>query len=129
MQSETSTSNYDESFAPLSIKLATFKNTPEEFQKLVIRLMSIQAYAEKVAAIGVPDWTRKAPDFRAVRTLGKIIADEARHAFLLYSELEAIGVTEKQADAIATGKESGSASLDGPGALDDNDLGWLDMIM
>ena len=117
------------SYAPSSVSLEMWPAMPEEFRSSVVRLMSIQAYAEKIAAVGVPNWINKAPDFRARRTVARIVADEARHAFLLYRELEAVGVSEQEADALATGKDTTSSSLDGPGSLDHDDNGWIEIVM
>ena len=129
MDASAETKTLDPNYGPSSVSLTSFPKMPEDYRKTVIRLMSIQAYAEKIAAVGVPDWARKVPDYKAARTVAKIVADEARHAFLLYTELEALGVSEKEADGIAQSTDTGSSSLDGPASLDAPENGWEDMIM
>jgi 1,2-phenylacetyl-CoA epoxidase catalytic subunit len=119
----------DGSLAPSSVTAATFPSMPEDYRRAVIRTMSIQAYAEKLGAIGVPGWTRKVPDYRTVRTVARILAEEARHAYLLYRQLETIGVSEAEAINIATAPGSASASLEGPASLENPELGWQEIVM
>lgn len=119
----------DGSLAPSSVTAETFPTMPEGYRRAVIRTMSIQAYAEKLGAIGVPGWNRKVPGYRAVRNVSRILADEARHAALLYRELETIGVSEEEATQIATAPGTSSASVEGPASLENPDLGWQEIVM
>lgn len=114
------------------ISYETFKYCPEDYQKYVIRILAMQAYAERAGANEVATHLKLAPDFRARKGLAKIVSDEATHAYWLYEILEKIGVSEEEAIAIAEGKNDPSkrtVSLDGVIAVGDESNEWIDLIL
>ncbi len=119
-----------EAWPPCSVTRETFERQPEDYRRHIVRIMSIQAYAERLGAIELGYWVAKAPTYRDRRICARICADEARHAYWLYRELERIGVGEQDAIAIAegrSGKGPASASLAGPRAVADEDNRWEDV--
>ena len=78
-------------------------------------------------------WIPRAPGFRVVRSVAQILADEARHAFLLYRVLDSLGVSQEEAVAIAEGKSgsgsSKSQSLEGPLAVTAPENEWIDVVL
>ncbi len=120
-----------EPYPPSSVTMDMWPRMPDEYRQPIVRIMSIQAYAEASAAPSLARWISKAPGFRAVRTVASILADEARHAFLLYRELETMGVTHEESIAIAEGKNMGkkTASLEGPLSVADEENEWIDVVL
>lgn len=119
-------------YLPKSINYDTFRETDEEYQRYVIRILSVQAYAEKLGADEMGAQLHLAPDYRSRKSLARIVADEAEHAFLLYTILEKIGVSEFEAIAIAEGKTTGGVatqSLVGAKAVGDENNEWLDLVL
>ncbi len=117
-------------YAPCSVTRETFARQPEDYRRHIIRIMSIQAYAERLGAIELGYWVAKAPTYKDRRICARICADEAAHAYWLYRELDRIGVGEDEAIAIAEGKSGkgpASASLAGPRAVADEDNRWEDV--
>lgn len=116
-----------------TIDYATFDQTPKEYQEQMIRIMSIQAYAEKKAATEGVEWIDKAPDYVCRRLFTKVLAEEAYHSYLIYKILEDIGVSEKQAVEIAEGRSGGkkmhNASLEGPLSVGQEDNEWIDIML
>lgn len=109
-----------------------FFNTPEEYQNFVIRILSMQAYAEKLGADEMGFQLRIAPNYLAKKRLAKIVYDEASHAHMLYEILEKIGISEENAIKIAQGNSpygSSTHSLNGADAVGDTNNSWIDLIL
>lgn len=122
----------DQTYDVKSITYNSFHDTDEEYQRYVIRIMSMQAYAEKLGAEEMGYQLRLAPDSLARRSLACIVRDEADHALMLYRILEKLGVSEESAIQIAQGKADGSkatASMDGAIAVGDDDNEWIDLVL
>lgn len=115
-----------------SIDYHNFKDTPEKYQSYVIRILSMQAYAEKLGAEEMGYQLRLAPDYHARKGLARIVSEEADHAYRLYNILEKIGVTEEQAIAIAESKSDHSKatqSMEGVISVGDEQNQWLDLVL
>lgn len=108
-----------------------FPNCPEDYKHYVIRILSIQAYAERMGATEMGHQLRLAPDYITRRRLAKIVYDEASHAYLLYEILNHLNVSEREAILIAKGEHPESAktnSLDGPVAVGNDNNTWIDIV-
>jgi len=119
-------------YAPRSISFERFRDTPQDYQENVIRLMAIQAYGERMAATASVEWIRKAPNYSVRRTFAMVLAEEARHSALLYRELDRLGISEQEAVDIAQGRRGRGplkASIEGPEAVGDPDNEWLDIAL
>lgn len=116
--------------APECIQRDDLDQMPEDYRYNLVRIMSMQAYAERLGAIELGPWMAKVPTYRARRAVGKILSDEAYHAYLLYRELERIGVSEEEAIDIAegrSGKGPAKASLAGPKEVASDENDWEDI--
>jgi len=119
-----------EQLPPASVNRDALADQPEEYRDNLIRIMSMQAYAERLGALELAHWVPRTPNHQLRRVCARICSDEANHASWLYRELEAIGVSEGEALEIAegrTGKGPNSASLAGPKAVADDDNTWMDV--
>lgn len=115
-----------------SIDYDQFMETPEEYQRQMIRIMSIQAYAEKKAATEGVEWIDKAPDYKCRKIFTKVLAEEASHSYLIYQVLENLGVSESEAVDIAEGTNGNKvhdASLEGPMSVGDESNEWIDIML
>lgn len=122
----------DETYAVGKIDFERFHDCPNDYKHYVIRIISVQAYAELLGANEVAAQLKLAPDFRSRKGLARIAYDEATHAYLLYEILEKMNVSESEALAIAQGKKLGSQktqSLDGAEAVGDADNQWIDLVL
>lgn len=119
-------------YAPMSVDSNTIRDKPDAYRENLIRLMSMQAYAERLGVLELSRWVERAPDFRYRRIFANIASDEANHAHWLYRELESLGVSEADAVAIAEereGKGGMGASMAGPKAVADTDNSWIDVVL
>ncbi|NRA66873.1 MAG: phenylacetate-CoA oxygenase subunit PaaI [Pseudobacteriovorax sp.] len=119
-------------FEKESIGFDNFDTCPEDYKKIVIRILALQAYAERLGAIEVSGKLSLAPDFRARRQVSQIAHEESIHACLLYGILEKVGVSENEALTIAMGSNldtPSSKSLEGPMAVGDDDNQWIDIAL
>lgn len=117
---------------PECVEVEDFANMPEEYQQQVIRIMSMQAYAERLGAVELGKWIEKAPDYQEMRVLARICSDEANHAYWLYRELDAIGVSMAESIAIAEGKSGRrpeQSSLKGPKEVGAEQNDFYDVAM
>ncbi|VAW95379.1 hypothetical protein MNBD_GAMMA22-53 [hydrothermal vent metagenome] len=115
-----------------SIKLEDFSSMSDEYKKYVIRLLSMQAYAERLGTLEVSKWLNIAPTSKQRRVLAQVIADEAKHSYYLYRELDKIGVSEQYALDIAEGKTNQGPdkhAMEGPLSVGDDDNEWPDIIL
>jgi len=130
LQEQTFQATNEEGLAPCSVTRDTLDRQPAEYREHLVRIMSIQAYAERLGAVELGQWVGRAPDFRLMRVCARICSDEAKHAHWLYQELHLIGVPERDALAIAEGRagqKPAQASLAGPRAVADTDNTWDDV--
>ena len=121
-----------QSYDKASIDYDDFFSCPEDYQKNVVRIISMQAYAEMKGATEVGYQLKLAPDAISRKRLAKIVYDEASHAYLLYDILHQLNVSEEEAIGIAEGKNtrsSQSLSLDGVIAVGDDENTWLDIVL
>lgn len=81
----------DREYTPASVRLADLPAMPEAYRKTLVRLMAMQAYAERCGALELAPWVQRAPGYVERRVLARIMSDEAHHAYLLYRELDAMG--------------------------------------
>jgi 1,2-phenylacetyl-CoA epoxidase catalytic subunit len=119
-------------YKPKSIDYENFLLAPKDYQNYVIRILSMQAYAEKLGADEMGCQLRLAPDAGSRKALARIVSDEANHAYMLYHILETIGVSETEAIHIAEGKSANSnptQSLAGAVAVGDEDNQWIDLVL
>jgi 1,2-phenylacetyl-CoA epoxidase catalytic subunit len=94
--------------------------------------MSHQAYAEEKGATELAAWIPRAQGHLLRLTVARIAADEARHAHLIYRELEGLGVSEAEAHAIVEDrgrKGERSVSLAGPLAVGSAENDWADIVL
>lgn len=122
----------DFDYAPSSIDFNDLDSTPEDYRQELIRLMAIQAYSEEKAATEGIEWIAKAPDYKRRRVFAKVIAEEAKHSYLIYSLLERMGVSEQAAIAIAEGRGDRpmhNASLEGPLSVGNEENEWIDIML
>lgn len=122
----------DIDYSVKAIDYDDFDSCPEDYQKYVIRILCMQAYAERHGASEMGYQLPQAPDYRATKGLAKIVYDESNHAYWLYNILEKLGVSEAQAMAIAEGREPGAASstsMAGVIAVGDTQNTWLDLVL
>ncbi|WP_444997185.1 Phenylacetic acid catabolic protein [Aliikangiella sp. IMCC44359] len=121
-------------YAKRTIDYDAFEKMPEEYREQMIRIMSIQAYAEKKAATEGVEWIDKAPDYKCRRVFTNVLAEEAYHSYLIYKILENIRVSEEEAIDIAEGRSSGNkkmhdASLEGPLSVGEESNEWIDIML
>jgi ring-1,2-phenylacetyl-CoA epoxidase subunit PaaA len=117
-------------YSPQSVTRDMLDRMPEDYLRSLVRFMAMQAYAERMGATELGPWIKRAPTYRERRMLARILADEAHHSYLLYRELESIGVSESEAVAIAegrTGEGAHSASLAGPLEVGSEQNEWIDI--
>jgi ring-1,2-phenylacetyl-CoA epoxidase subunit PaaA len=129
---QTSADTVTLNYSKRSIDYDDLEHTPQEYRDQLIRLMSIQAYAEKKAATEGVDWIENAPDYKCRRIFAKVLFEEATHSYLIYQVLEKLGVSEKEAVDIAEGNTSRKmhdASLEGPMSVGDKDNEWIDIML
>lgn len=115
---------------PRSVTLENLDRMPAEYRHNLVRLMAMQAYAERLGTIELGAWIGQAPNFADRRIIARIASDEANHAYWLYRELKRLGVSEAEAIAIAegrTGSGPANASLAGPKAVGAPDNSWEDV--
>ncbi len=117
-----------------SVDYSMFEQMPEEYREQMIRIMSIQAYAEKKAATEGVEWIDKAPNYKSRRVFTNVLAEEAYHSYLIYKILEKIRVSEDEAIDIAEGRSSGNkkmhnASLEGPLSVGEESNEWIDIML
>lgn len=112
-----------------AIGVNEFSDTPESYQHYVVRIMAMQAYAERCGATEVGAQLSLAPDSALRVGLAKIVSDEAIHAHMLYQVLEDIGVSETKAIEIVNDKHQKTKSLDGVEAVGDSNNTWLDIVL
>lgn len=131
-ESRSDANRFGQNYAPRSVTLSNLKKAPQDYREYLVRIMSMQAYAERLGAIELGPWIAHAPTYRERKVIGRILSDEARHAYLLYRELDALGVCEEEAIAIAEGKTgvgANSASLAGPKEVANQENDWLDIVL
>lgn len=119
-------------YAPASVDRRNIDRTPESYRSNLVRLMALQAYAERLGVVELSQWVDRAPDYRYRRMFANIASDEANHAYWLYRELERIGVSEADALAIAEAREgagANGAAMAGPKAVADADNTWEDVVL
>jgi ring-1,2-phenylacetyl-CoA epoxidase subunit PaaA len=119
-------------YTPLSIDYDDFSHCPQEYRDYVIRILAIQAFAEKAGANEMGGMIKHAPDAKSRMGLAKIVYDEANHAYLLYTILEKLGISEEEAVAIAQSKNTtgkATQSLEGVMAVGDEENEWLDLVL
>ncbi len=120
------------SYEPLAVTAENLHLYPEDYRRDLVRLLSMQAYAERLGATELAAWVRAAPNFRDRVTIAKIASDEARHSFFLYVLLERLGVSEAAAMEIAEGGAMGKPSehaMAGPKAVADPHNEWIDIVI
>ncbi len=119
-------------YAPLSVEYENFLDCPQEYRDYVIRILAIQAFAERTGANEMATQIRNAPDAKSRMGLSRIVYDEANHAYLLYQILEKIGIDEYEAVNLALAKNSSgesTQSLDGVLNVGDDKNEWLDVVL
>jgi 1,2-phenylacetyl-CoA epoxidase catalytic subunit len=117
---------------PESITAETLDDAPPDYRSFLVRIMAMQAYAERLGATELALWVARAPSYRHRKIVARILADEANHSYWLYRELDAIGVSEAEAIDIAegrTGAGAAAASLAGPAEVAAEQNQWVDVIL
>jgi ring-1,2-phenylacetyl-CoA epoxidase subunit PaaA len=122
----------ERTYSVKSISYDDFHGMSEEYRKYVIRILSMQAYAEKMGAEEMGYQLRLAPNAISRRALAGIVCDEANHALLLYRILDKLGISEEESLSIAEGKAPGSKatqSMEGAVAVGDEENSWIDLVL
>lgn len=87
-------------YPPRSIDFSAISSgaVDAHYRKILIRLLTVHAFAEKLTALGYEQAIAKLanPDLR--QTLEKNFREEKKHARLIYRLLAQLGVNEQQAD-------------------------------
>lgn len=114
-----------------AIDYEDFFQCPKDYQSHVIRILSVQAYAEYCGATEVGRQIKLAPDAISRKRLAKIVYDEASHAYSLYEILQKINISESESVAIVLGHRNTpkSQSLTGVESVGHEEHTWLDVIL
>jgi 1,2-phenylacetyl-CoA epoxidase catalytic subunit len=121
-------------YQPKSIDYSNYQDTPAEYKKSLIRMLSIQAYMEQKATTEGIEWIKKAPSYRKRHTFSKIVHDEAKHSYHIYKILDNLGVSEQEAISIVEGghrdyPKLSKEAMQGPLEVADKDNEWIDIML
>jgi len=103
-----------------------FHQQDPEYKDALIRLMSVMAFGEFLAATEPLKWIKCAPSFLHRRVLSRIIAEEADHSYQIFKLLKNLGVEEKEVFDIVANTVS-DTSLAGPKEIGKDDTDWFDV--
>jgi len=88
-------------FAPRELSAADLRvgRVDPHYEKILVRLLAAHAMAEKLTAFGYERALKTCGDDPVLKTvIEKNLAEETKHARLVYRALEELGVSEKSAD-------------------------------
>ena len=118
--------------APESVELEDIETMPRDYCETLIRTMAMQAYAERLGAIELGKWIEKTDSYVDMRVLTRICYDEANHAYWLYKELDALGVSMQSAIDMAEGRNGRAPSkhaFEGPLEVGAENNDFLDVTL
>ncbi len=117
-------------FAPRSLESAHLKSGRVEpnFVRVLTRLLAAHAIAEKLTACGYERALTNISDQEVRRTAEKNLAEERKHAALVYRLLNELGVSEAVADRSMISALK-SPSFEAPRYFADHASGELDLLM
>ncbi|MGH7918285.1 MAG: Phenylacetic acid catabolic protein [Candidatus Binataceae bacterium] len=98
------------------------------YVRVLTRLLAAHAMAEKLTAFGYQRALETAADRALRRTIEKNLAEERKHARLIYRLLAEIGVSQEQADRLMVTAIKGP-SFEAPRYFAESAAGELDLIM
>lgn len=98
------------------------------YTKVLTRLMAAHALAEKLTAAGYERMLATVDDPELRPTIAKNLAEERRHARLIYDALAEIGVSESQADRLMI-TVAKAPSFAAPRRFAEQAQGELDLVM
>jgi 1,2-phenylacetyl-CoA epoxidase catalytic subunit len=117
-------------FPPRSFDAADLRAGRAEphYAKILVRLLAAHALAEKLTALGYERALETLDDAALRPVIEKNLAEERRHARLIYRALEELGVTQQQADRsmIMVVK---APSFEAPIFFAEHAAGALDLLM
>jgi 1,2-phenylacetyl-CoA epoxidase catalytic subunit len=116
--------------APASIQSedVRLKRVELHYTKVLTRLMAAHALAEKLTAIGYQRMLRMIDDPELRPAIEKNLAEERRHARLIYAALAEIGLGEAQADRLMI-TVARTPSFAAPRRFAEQAEGELDLVM
>ncbi|CAH7072708.1 putative Phenylacetic acid catabolic family protein [Vibrio crassostreae] len=121
------------SYKPLSVTLEKFHTMPEAYKNHCVRIMSMTAFSENLGGEGLSLWIKKAPDNRRRKLVARLSFDELDHGARIYKVLNELGISEDQANDIATGKMLGNSIHDSlsPAEMMYGKVGndWVDLAL
>src|SRR5262249_61523113 len=89
-------------FAPRSVRATDVGAVDPNYRRVLTRLLAAHAMAEKLTALGYHRALQTVDDPALREVIEKNYHEEHKHARLIYRLLEALGITEKQADRTMT---------------------------
>lgn len=117
---------------PESVELEDIDAMPSDYKEILIRTMAMQAYAERLGAEELGKWIAKTSKYTDMRVIARICYDEANHAYWLYKELDALGVSMQQAIDMAEGRNGRAPSkhaFEGPQEVGSDSNEVLDVAL
>ncbi len=122
------------SFSPGSVNYDNFKDTPEDYQTYMIRILAVMAYAENVGGTGIALLFNLAPDVERRYIISQIGYEEIKHARMVYRILNRLGISENTSVQIALGKTGEFNSVNNSlkpaeETYGDEENQWLDVVL
>ncbi|HEY2665102.1 MAG TPA: hypothetical protein VGI47_12235 [Candidatus Binataceae bacterium] len=117
-------------FAPATIDSSHLKSGSIEpgYTKVLARLLAAHALAEKLTAWGYERALATVENQSLRASISKNLAEERKHASLIYCLLEELGISEAVADRLLITARKGP-SFDAPGYFAKHAAGEIDLLM
>ena len=115
-------------FAPRSLQARDVAGIDPNYRRVLTRLLAAHAMAEKLTAVGYHRALQTVDNPALREVIEKNYHEEHKHARLIYRLLEALGLSEKQADRTMTTLVK-SPSFEAPMYFAQDAEGELDLLM
>jgi len=115
-------------FAPRSLRASDVAGIDPNYRRVLTRLLAAHAMAEKLTALGYHRALQTVDDPALREVIEKNYHEEHKHARLIYRLLDALGISEKQADRTMTILVK-SPSFEAPMCFAQEAEGELDLLM
>ena len=115
-------------FAPRSLQALDVAGIDPNYRRVLTRLLAAHAMAEKLTAVGYHRALQTVDNPALREVIEKNYHEEHEHARLIYRLLEALGISEKQADRTMTTLVK-SPSFEAPMYFAQDAEGELDLLM
>jgi 1,2-phenylacetyl-CoA epoxidase catalytic subunit len=115
-------------FAPRSLEARDVAGIDPNYRRVLTRLLAAHAMAEKLTAVGYHRALQTVDNPALREVIEKNYHEEHKHARLIYRLLEALGISEKQADRTMTTLVK-SPSFEAPMYFAQDAEGELDLLM